>query len=122
MPRCDRIGRVNSKSVSRGARPTRTPGWCSHARTGRRPDPHSISEHFEQRTRAAGLPAIRFHDLRHTYATLALSAGVHPKVVSDRLGHSTISITLDTYSHVLPELAEQEATRMGELILGAGEA
>ncbi len=45
-----------------------------------------------------GLPRIRLHDLRHTWATLALQAGIHPKVVSERLGHSTIAITLDIYS------------------------
>jgi integrase len=49
----------------------------------------------------AGVPAIRFHDLRHTSATLLLAGGVHPKVVQERLGHSQIGVTLDTYSHVL---------------------
>jgi len=47
------------------------------------------------------LPLIRLHDLRHTHATLALQAGIHPKVVSERLGHATVSITLDTYSHAI---------------------
>lgn len=61
---------------------------------------------------------IRFHDLRHTYATVALAAGVHPKVVSERLGHASILITLNTYSHVIPALAEQEAARVAGLILG----
>ncbi len=50
------------------------------------------------------LPPIRLHDLRHTHATLALQAGVHPKVVSERLGHATVSITLDTYSHAIPAM------------------
>jgi len=57
----------------------------------------------------AGLPRIRLHDLRHTMASLMLAAGVHPKVVSERLGHATINITLDTYSHVLPGLQEAAA-------------
>lgn len=48
------------------------------------------------------LPRIRFHDLRHTHATQLLAAGVHPKIASERLGHSTIGITLDLYSHVMP--------------------
>ena len=52
--------------------------------------------------RRAGLPDTRFHDLRHTCATLLLTKGVHPKVVSELLGHANISITLDTYSHVIP--------------------
>jgi integrase len=64
----------------------------------------------------AGLPEIRFHDLRHTAATLMLQKGIHPKVVQERLGHSSISMTLDTYSHVLPSLQEDVADRMDELL------
>jgi len=56
------------------------------------------------------------HDLRHTHATLMLKAGVHPKVVSERLGHANISITLDTYSHVLPGLQEAAAERFDVLL------
>jgi integrase len=59
-----------------------------------------------------GLPKIRFHDLRHTAATLMLSEGVHPKVVQERLGHSSISITLDTYSHVIPSMQEEVADKL----------
>src|SRR5207302_2134036 len=64
--------------------------------------------------RDAGLPRIRLHDLdlRHTMATLMLAAGEHPKVVTERLGHSTVSITLDTYSHVLPGLQAAAAERL----------
>jgi integrase len=54
--------------------------------------------------RRAGLRDARFHDLRHTCATLLLTKGVHPKIVSEMLGHSSVSITLDTYSHVIPGL------------------
>ncbi len=54
---------------------------------------------------------IRLHDLRHTWATLALQAGMHPKVVSERLGHATTSITLDIYSHVQPELDARRRPR-----------
>ena len=53
-----------------------------------------------------GIGPPRFHDLRHTHASLLLARGVHPKIVSERLGHASISITLDTYSHVLPGLQE----------------
>ena len=59
---------------------------------------------------------IRCHDLRHTHATLLLRQGVHVKVVSERLGHSTVGITLDTYSHVLPDMQE-EATEKLEAVL-----
>ena len=59
---------------------------------------------------------MRFHDLRHTAASLLLSAGVHPKVVQERLGHSTISITLDTYSHVLGTLQRDAADRLDEVL------
>ncbi|MCB1004332.1 MAG: tyrosine-type recombinase/integrase, partial [Acidimicrobiales bacterium] len=62
---------------------------------------------------------IRFHDLRHTHATLALAARVHPKVVQERLGHSSISITLDLYSHVVPGIQEDAAAKVGAVIFGA---
>jgi integrase len=55
---------------------------------------------------------VRFHDLRHTHATLLLRQGVHPKIVSERLGHSTVGITLDTYSHVLPGMQEEAARKL----------
>lgn len=84
---------------------------------GRPLHPMSLSEAFQRRARAAGLPAIRFHDLRHTYASLALAEGVHPKIVSDRLGHSSITVTIDTYSHALPALAEAAASSVADLIL-----
>ena len=58
----------------------------------------------------AGLPAIRFHDLRHTAATLLLVQGIHPKVVSEMLGHSAVSMTLDIYSDVLPDM-QKDATQ-----------
>jgi integrase len=64
----------------------------------------------------AGLPRIRFHDLRHTAATLLLLAGVHPKVVQERLGHSQIAITLDTYSHVLPSMGRDAAKKLDALL------
>jgi integrase len=68
----------------------------------------------------AALPPIRLHDLRHTHATLAHQAGVHPKVVSERLGHATVSITLDTYSHAIPALQEEAAALIAGLVF-AGE-
>lgn len=64
------------------------------------------------------LPRIRFHDLRHGNATLLLGQGVHPKVVQERLGHSTIAMTLDTYSHVMPGMQRQAALALEERLLG----
>ena len=67
----------------------------------------------------AGLPPdTRFHDLRHTAATLLLTKGVHPKIVQEMLGHSSISITLDTYSHVLPNI-QGEAVRAMDSFFGS---
>jgi integrase len=66
--------------------------------------------------RSVGLPDIRLHDLRHTCATLLLSKGVHPKLVQELLGHATISITLDTYSHVLPGMGDQTITAMESVL------
>lgn len=80
--------------------------------------PQRFSHWFEQLTRGAGLPRIRLHDLRHSYATAALSAGIHAKVVSERLGHASVAITLDTYSHVHPALEEEAANTVAGLILG----
>jgi integrase len=60
---------------------------------------------------------ITLHGLRHSWASLALQAGVHPKVVSERLGHATVSFTLDTYSHVMPGMQEDAAARVASLVL-----
>ena len=67
------------------------------------------NRYFKQLLKKAGLPPIRFHDLRHTCATLLLSKDVNPKVVSEMLGHSSISVTLDIYSHLLPDMQEKAA-------------
>jgi integrase len=78
---------------------------------------HYITTHrFKPLLKRAGLPQIRFHDLRHTCATLLLSKNVNPKVVSEMLGHATIAITLDTYSHVLPNMQESAAKAMEDAL------
>jgi integrase len=65
----------------------------------------------------AGLPhSTRFHDLRHTCATLLLVEGIHPKIVQELLGHSNVGITLDTYSHVLPGMGEEAAGAMEDAL------
>ncbi|HKE98351.1 MAG TPA: site-specific integrase [Actinomycetes bacterium] len=81
-------------------------------------NPRTFSDRFKMHSRRAGLPPIRLHDVRHSYASAALAAGVPAKVISERLGHATIGITLDTYSHVLPGLDERAASIVADLILG----
>jgi integrase len=76
--------------------------------------PHSITNAWKRLVKKAGFQGIRLHDARHTHATLMLSQGVHPKVVQERLGHANISMTLDTYSHVLPGLQEAAALRFDQ--------
>lgn len=71
-----------------------------------------VDRDFKLRLAKAGIKAIRFHDLRHTNATLQLEAGIHPKVVQERLGHSDIGVTLDIYSHVTPTLGRDAAQRL----------
>ncbi|MBA7662682.1 putative defective protein IntQ [subsurface metagenome] len=83
---------------------------------GKPRDPGVVSHTFAKVLKKAGLPHIRFHDLRHTHATLLLKGGIHPKIVSERLGHANIGITLDTYSHVLPGLQERAAERFDEML------
>jgi integrase len=79
--------------------------------------PNLLSRNFcDFIKRHPDLPQIRFHDLRHTFATLSLTKAIHPKVVSEALGHSTIAITLDLYSHVLPSLAAEAAAIFDEIL------
>ncbi|MEZ2656690.1 site-specific integrase [Aneurinibacillus aneurinilyticus] len=77
--------------------------------TGSMIDPADINADFKIACKFADVPKIRFHDLRHTHATLLLQLGENPKVVSERLGHADISITLNTYSHVLLNMQESLA-------------
>jgi integrase len=83
---------------------------------GRPRDLTYLSYTFHRGLQRAGLPRLRIHDLRHTAATHLLNKHVHPKVVQELLGHSTIAITLDTYSHVLPALAKDASAHMSTLI------
>jgi integrase len=80
---------------------------------------HVHRESFKPALKAAGLPAVKFHALRHSAATMMLAAGVHPKVVSERLGHANIGITLDVYSHVLPGMQREAAAKLDALLKAA---
>lgn len=91
-------------------------GYVFTDELGRAIHPQRVSVLFRNIVREAELPPIRLHDLRHTAATLALTAGIHPKVVAERLGHSAVGITLDTYSHVVGELQADAAARVAALI------
>lgn len=78
--------------------------------------PQAITDRFQRLAAEAGLSVMRLHDLRHTSATLALLAGIHPKVVQERLGHSSIMITMDTYSHVVQGMQEEAAEKLAGLL------
>jgi integrase len=79
---------------------------------GRPLDPAEFSHAFARLARSIGLEGVRLHDLRHAFATSLLVAGVHPKVVSEALGHASTAFTMDTYQHLLPSMGEQVAEAM----------
>ena len=76
--------------------------------------PNSVTRAFQLIAQSVGLNGVRLHDLRHAHATILLQQGVHPKIVQERLGHSSVSTTLDIYSHVVPGLQEAAARRFEE--------
>ncbi|MED0894964.1 site-specific integrase [Aneurinibacillus migulanus] len=75
-------------------------------------EPNTMNDYFQKQTKHAGLPVIRFHDLRHTHTTILLRMGGNPKLVSERMGHASVTITLDTYSHVLPDMQKDLAANL----------
>jgi integrase len=77
--------------------------------------PDMVHRRFSKLLGEIGLPHMRFHDLRHSAATILLVAGVHPKVVQERLGHSTVAMTMDIYSHVLPSMQKEAAGKIDDL-------
>jgi integrase len=81
--------------------------------------PGSVTHAWQLAVVTTGLPRIRFHDLRHAHATHLLASGVHPKVASERLGHSKVGITLDLYSHVLPGMQADAAARVDDALQAA---
>ena len=90
--------------------------FCTLVGTHLRPS-HVVDE-FKKLLKKADLPDSRFHDLRHSAATLLLSLGVHPKVVQELLGHTQISMTMDIYSHVLPGMQQDAVSRLDNLLVG----
>jgi integrase len=96
-------------------------GWIENdvifpSTNGTPTDSRNIIRIFKGILEKAQLPKIRFHDLRHTAATLMLQQNTHPKIVQERLGHSDITMTLNTYSHVLPGMQEEIAEKMDEIM------
>jgi integrase len=86
-------------------------------------NPAILSQMFAKWIVSVDVPRVRFHDLRHTHATLLFKVGEHPKVVSERLGHASVKITLDTYSHVLPGMQAGAASKLDAVLRqAAGEA
>jgi integrase len=82
--------------------------------------PDWLSNNWRNIRTKAGVDSITFHDLRHAHATLLLVSGLHPKIVSERLGHSTIGITYDLYSHVTEAMQEEAADRIDEVLWPKG--
>ena len=81
-------------------------------------EPRSLTRQCKAALQRAGLPDIRIHDLRHTAASLLVAQGTHPRVIMEILGHSQISLTMNTYTHVLPE-AQREATALMDVLFPA---
>jgi integrase len=79
-------------------------------------DPRNVIRKFQAALKMAELPKLRFHDLRHSTATLLLAQGVSPRYISDLLGHSQVSFTMQTYAHVLPEVQREVATKMNAVL------
>ena len=79
-------------------------------------DGSTVTHRFQAALEAAGLRRIRFHDLRHTCATLLLAQGVHPRLIMEILGHSQIAITMNLYAHVIPAMQKEVAARMDAIL------
>ena len=107
--------RVRTARRSEGA--TATTAMSSPGRTAARCTPRTSPTGSTSTPGAAGLPRIRLHDVRHSYATAALKAGISAKVISERLGHASAAFTLQTYGHVLPGMDRDAAATVADLIL-----
>ncbi len=107
------LGRHRDAQLVAGVIPT---AYVFTREDGRPMSGQQLYDRWLRLAQRAGVPVVRFHDLRHTAATLMLGRGVHPKLVSEMLGHSTIAITLDLYSHVTPAMHREAARAMDELL------
>ena len=87
-------------------------GYVFATLTGRPIDPNNLGRHFRGLLKKAGLPPMRFHDLRHTSASLLIAQGVHFRVIQDILGHSNFNLTMNTYGHVLQSVKREAADAM----------
>ena len=85
-------------------------------KNGKPVKPTNLSSAFKKDVKKVGLPIIRFHDLRHTHATMLIQQNINPKVIQERLGHSRIGITLDIYSHVLPSMQQEVAMKLDKIV------
>jgi integrase len=114
--RAHRVTQLQERLLA-GSRWSET-GFVFTTRTGTPLEARNLIRAFNAVLRDTGLPRVRFHDLRHTAATFLLAQGVDPRTIMETLGHSQISLTLDTYSHVLPSLQHDAAERMNRLLMG----
>ncbi len=96
--------------------PARLEDWVFCNTKGRSLNPESVSQLFDRVVRRSGLPRIRFHDLRHTHASLLVADGAPIKVVAERLGHAHPGFTMNTYQHVLPGMQADAAARFAKLL------
>jgi integrase len=99
------------------------PGWTDSGYVFTREDgtplhPHQVADAFEAAVLRSGLPVIRFHDLRHGWATMALRAGASPKIVSERLGHVSVGFTMTVYAHATPGWQKEEAEKVAGIVFG----
>ena len=92
-------------------------GFVIRQRDGSPLKPDSMTRKWARFLESKGLPRIRLHDLRHSNATALIQAGVNPRVVQQRLGHSDVNTTLSTYTHVLPEMDGDAAAKLDSIVL-----
>jgi integrase len=108
--------RQAKERANRGIEPVSPDDTVFAEELGRPYHPQRLRALFGRASERAGLPSIRLHDLRHTMASTALAGGIHPKVVQERLGHTTVAMTLDTYSHVTDTIQGEAAERLNSMM------